>query len=118
MRTAGLLLLLLQLLGRADNVKEYIKRDAVEGWVEVTLSGGPGQRDTWVRRTMKKEADNKYSSTYKINGETTALGCCRPPALPPKPSASQGLSPLCPLRCSPRMLCSLALDKRPSLGIA
>jgi hypothetical protein len=64
-----LLLPLSQLLGRADNVKEYIKRGAVEGWVEVTLSGGPGQQDTRVRRTMKKEADGKYSSQYRINGE-------------------------------------------------
>jgi hypothetical protein len=58
-----------QLLGRADNVKEYIKRGCDEGWVETTLSGGPGHPDITVRRDMKKTSADTYTSTWKIDSE-------------------------------------------------
>lgn len=56
-----------QLLGRADNIKDFIKRGADSGWVETTLSGGPGRRDSVIRCEMLKTAEG-YTTRWKING--------------------------------------------------
>lgn len=60
-----------KLLGRADSVKDYIKRGTESGWTEVTLSGGPRHHGWCVRREMRREArgeEGGYSSRFKING--------------------------------------------------
>jgi hypothetical protein len=49
-------------------VKDFIRRGADSGWVETTLSGGPGRPDKVIRCEMFKSAEG-YSSHWKINGE-------------------------------------------------
>jgi hypothetical protein len=61
------LALSLQLLGRADNLKDFIRRGADSGWVETTLSGGPGRPDKIIRCEMRKTAEG-YSTNWRING--------------------------------------------------
>lgn len=62
-----------QLLGRADNLKDYVQRGCDEAWTEITLSGGPGQRDMVVRRDIKQvrrdDGSSGYSSKWRLNGE-------------------------------------------------
>jgi hypothetical protein len=65
-----------QLLGRADNLKDFVRRGQKEAWVEITLSGGEGKRDYVIRRDMRvarEEGKETCSSTWKINSE---LRCC------------------------------------------
>jgi hypothetical protein len=57
-----------QLLGRADNIKDFIRRGADSGWVETTLSGGPGRRDSVIKCEMLKTAEG-YTTRWKINSE-------------------------------------------------
>lgn len=49
-----------------------MRRGCSEAWTEITLSGGPGQRDMVVRREIKqvRRDDNSmgYSSSWKLNG--------------------------------------------------
>jgi len=54
----------LKLLGRADNLRDFIRRGTDSCAVEVTLSGGPGSPDLRVRRTLE-------ASTTTTGGETT-----------------------------------------------
>jgi hypothetical protein len=61
----------IQLLGRADNLKDFIRRGADSGWVETTLSGGPGRPDKIIGCEMRKTAEG-YSTNWRING---ACGC-------------------------------------------
>lgn len=61
-----------QLLGRAENLKDYIQRGQSEAWTEITLSGGPGKADIVVRRDIKqtkREETSGYSSKWRLNGE-------------------------------------------------
>ena len=58
----------MQLLGRADNVKDYIRRGCDRGWVETTLSGGPGSADIVIRCEMAK-TDSGYKMDWRINRE-------------------------------------------------
>jgi hypothetical protein len=62
----------LQLLGRADNVKDYIRRGCDRGWVETTLSGGPGRPDLVIRCELYKTESNGYKTDWRINRE-----CCQ-----------------------------------------
>ncbi|WIA31719.1 hypothetical protein OEZ86_002595 [Tetradesmus obliquus] len=55
-----------KLLGRADNVKDYIRRGCDRGWVETTLSGGPGSADIVIRCEMAK-TDSGYKMDWRIN---------------------------------------------------
>eukprot|EP00775_Hariotina_reticulata_P010125 gene10125-10283_t len=55
-----------KLLGRADNVRDYIRRGADSGWVETTLSGGPGRSDHIIRCELVKSGDS-YTTNWKIN---------------------------------------------------
>jgi hypothetical protein len=63
----------LQLLGRADNYKDYIRRGCDKGWVETTLSGGPGRPDYVIRCEMAK-TDSGYKSDWRINREWPQQG--------------------------------------------
>ncbi|KAL4440548.1 hypothetical protein ABPG75_003549 [Micractinium tetrahymenae] len=60
------------LLGRAEDLKDYVRRgdDVQTGWVEVTLSSGQPGRPYTVRREMSK-ADNH--STWRLNGREVPL---------------------------------------------
>lgn len=60
----------LQLLGRADNVKEYIKRGEESATVEVTLSSGNPARPIVVYRKMKVDKDSGGLSEWKLNGKS------------------------------------------------
>lgn len=54
-----------QLLGRADEVSNYVRRGADKGWVKITLAGGPEGRETLIQRIMYS---SKNSSDWSING--------------------------------------------------
>ncbi|KAG1681380.1 hypothetical protein FOA52_007428 [Chlamydomonas sp. UWO 241] len=61
-----------KLLGRADDLREYIRRGKTSAWTEITLSGGPTERDHVVRRDIKFETNSEgrpvCHSLWKING--------------------------------------------------
>ena len=63
------MLLRIQLLGRADNVKEYVRRGAEKAIVEVTLSSGDPNRPITVQRQMTYSEDKGGSSEWKLNGK-------------------------------------------------
>ncbi|KAL6778911.1 SMC5 [Auxenochlorella protothecoides x Auxenochlorella symbiontica] len=54
------------LLGRADEVSNYVRRGADKGWVKITLAGGPEGRETLIQRIMYS---SKNSSDWSINGK-------------------------------------------------
>lgn len=56
---------------RAKHIKEYIKRDEIEAYVEIELKGRPGKRNLVVRRSFQAESN---SSKFEINGKTTCAG--------------------------------------------
>ncbi len=55
-----------QLLGRAEDPKEFIRHGAAEGWTEITLSGG-GQGHP-VRVYHKIMRSGPRVSEWKLNG--------------------------------------------------
>jgi hypothetical protein len=57
----------LQLLGRAGKYQDFIRRGCDKGWVETTLSGGPGRPDHVIRCEMSNT--DGYKSFWRINGE-------------------------------------------------
>lgn len=61
-----------QLLGRAENLKDFIRRGCSEAWTEITLSGGGASRDMVVRREIRQVAREDgqagYSSKWRLNG--------------------------------------------------
>lgn len=61
-----------QLLGRADNLKDFIRRGCDRAWTEVTLSGGEGGRDVTIKRDISirrlPDGSRSYSSEWYING--------------------------------------------------
>ena len=71
----------MQLLGRADNVKEFIKRGEETATVEVTLSSGNPSRPIVVYRKMKMDKDSGGLSEWKLNGKlntTAAIAYAEP----------------------------------------
>lgn len=63
--------LLLQILGRAENVAGFIRRGTNEGWTEITLSGGPGKPDVVIVRTMKLADKERQDGTKYIGVESS-----------------------------------------------
>lgn len=59
----------LQLLGRAENVSSFVRRGTREGWVEITLSAGPGRQPIVIKRSIHA---NDNESEWQLNG-----GCLR-----------------------------------------
>lgn len=56
-----------RVLGRADSVRDFVRRGQTEGWVEITLANGYGAnglRTTRIKRLIK--VDN--SSKWYLNG--------------------------------------------------
>lgn len=62
-------LVCVQLLGRATDVREYVRKGAKKGSVQITISGGVGKRDVVFRREMYAEKQAAISqSKWWING--------------------------------------------------
>jgi hypothetical protein len=73
---------IVQLLGRAENLKDYVQRGCDEAWTEITLSGGRGQTDMVIRRDIKQvsrdDGATGYSSKWKLNsGWPWIRGCVK-----------------------------------------
>ena len=68
--------LVVQILGRAENVVGFIRRGESEAWTEIHLSGGSGRPDVVILRKMKiadkvRADGTEYQgvdSTWRING--------------------------------------------------
>ncbi len=60
-------LLWLQLLARADNVKDFIRRGEDEGSVTITLASGEA-RPLVVYRRIRTDAQSGGISDWKLNG--------------------------------------------------
>ncbi|GLI64044.1 hypothetical protein VaNZ11_007205 [Volvox africanus] len=66
-------------LGRADDIKAFVRRGAHSFWTEITLSSGCEERDHVVKRTVtvRTERDangerrERFESKWKINGVDT-----------------------------------------------
>jgi structural maintenance of chromosomes protein 5 len=56
---------LVQRLGRSDNLKEFVRKGATKGQVELIISGGPSAPDYRIERIMWAK-DTK--SQFRING--------------------------------------------------
>ena len=63
---------MLQLLARADNVKDFIRRGETEGSVEVLLASGEAQPVKVFRRIRTDERTGGLSD-WKLNGTKTSL---------------------------------------------
>ena len=59
----------LQLLGRADNVKGFIRRGETEGLVEITLASG-NDRPIVVSRRIRTDEHSGGLSDWKLNGSS------------------------------------------------
>lgn len=70
-----------QLLGRADSVRDFVRKGSPKGMVEITLSSGQS-RPTVIKRHMSA-SDNK--STWLLNGEDVGLEHLKPERLLEKP---------------------------------
>ncbi|KAJ9528286.1 hypothetical protein QJQ45_014268, partial [Haematococcus lacustris] len=65
-----------KLLGRADNLASFVRRNCNKAWTEITLSGGAGQPDIVIRRdisiTYSRGEDGRpkqgYEAQFQING--------------------------------------------------
>lgn len=61
-----------RLLGRADNLRDFVQRGCDEAWTEVTLSGGPNCADHVMRRDIRAVARDDggagYQSKWRLNG--------------------------------------------------
>lgn len=57
----------LQLLGRADIVKDFIRRGETEALIEITLASGEA-KPIVVSRRIKTAKDSGGTSDWKLNG--------------------------------------------------
>ncbi|GFH21713.1 SMC_N domain-containing protein, partial [Haematococcus lacustris] len=70
-----------KLLGRADNLASFVRRNCNKAWTEITLSGGAGQPDIVIRRdisiTYSRGEDGRpkqgYEAQFQINGRCRTL---------------------------------------------
>ena len=53
-------------------MKEYVRKGAKTGSVELVISGGPDAADHRIERILDS---NKSASTFKINGARTCRAC-------------------------------------------
>ncbi|KAK9808667.1 hypothetical protein WJX72_001584 [[Myrmecia] bisecta] len=58
------------LLGRADNIKDFIRRGENEGFTEITLSSGDPSRPVVITRHMRIVSGGTAQNEWKINGRT------------------------------------------------
>ena len=55
-----------QVMGRAHDLKSYVKQGCIEAWTEVELKGRPGKANVIIWRRFNREDDK---SEFRINGE-------------------------------------------------
>ncbi len=65
-------LCLLQLLGRSDNLSDYVRTNCRKAWVEITLSGGEGRkdRDIVIRRYVTAHTHITHTHTHTGHTQT------------------------------------------------
>lgn len=56
-----------QLLGRAEDPRQFVRHGKKEGYTEITLSGGAGERPVKVYHLIRSEGER--ASEWKLNGE-------------------------------------------------
>lgn len=59
-----------QRLGRADSVKEFVRKGADKALIELLISGGPDKEDFRIERELHAE---HAASKFRINGAVTLL---------------------------------------------
>ena len=60
----------MQILRRADNPRDFIRKGTNEAITEITLSSGNPQRPIVIQRRLTKD-----STRYRINGEAFLMIC-------------------------------------------
>ena len=63
-----------KVLGRADNLSEFIRRGQKACWTEITLSGGPGKIDHVLKRSINAQTNGdttSYNTRWELNGQDT-----------------------------------------------
>ena len=55
-----------QLLGRAEDPRAFVRHGAEEGFTEITLSGGEGERPVKVYHLIRSKGER--ASEWKLNG--------------------------------------------------
>ena len=69
-----------KLLGRADNVRDYVMRGQEQGYVQITLCNGEGRSVSVVRRTITKrntsvwQIDDKIARMEEVKALVSRLG--------------------------------------------
>jgi hypothetical protein len=53
-------------MGRAHDLKSYVKQGCIEAWTEIELKGRPGKANVIIWRRFNREDDK---SEFRINGE-------------------------------------------------
>jgi hypothetical protein len=73
-----------KVLGRSDNVADFVKKGHTHGWVEIELKGKPGQRNVVVKRTIDfteegvgKKAKAGVQSKFFLNGASCQVDAGR-----------------------------------------
>ncbi|GFZ45363.1 hypothetical protein JCM24511_03089 [Saitozyma sp. JCM 24511] len=56
-----------KVMGRAHDLKSYVKQGCIEAWTEIELKGRPGKANVIIWRRFNREDDK---SEFRINGET------------------------------------------------
>ena len=56
-----------QLLGRVEDARAFVRHGAEEGFTEITLSGGAGERPVKVYHLIRSKGERV--SEWKLNGE-------------------------------------------------
>lgn len=56
-----------QLLGRAEDARHFVRHGKEEGFTEITLSGGAGERPVKVYHLIRSKGERV--SEWKLNGE-------------------------------------------------
>lgn len=67
---------LLQLLARADNVKDFIRRGETEGSVDILLSSGGSRTPIRVYRRIRTDENSGGLSEWKLNGDCMVKPQC------------------------------------------
>ena len=62
-----------QLLGRAEDARAYVRHGAEEGFTEITLSGGAGERAVKVYHLIRSKGERV--SEWKLNGDAYLDSC-------------------------------------------
>ena len=64
-----------QLMKRADNAKDFVRRGSDSGWVEVTLSSSRPDRPIIIKRSMNAKSN---STEWMMNGAALSISSLFP----------------------------------------